>query len=213
MTKILIVEDEITVALELEELLVSNGFRVKGITGTAPEAISMVEQLTPDMVLMDIKLKGKMDGIETAAYILQNFGVRSLFLTGHSKDKLIKRAAKVEPLGYILKPMNAQQILAAVKIVCHTMYLKAQMERQTPEKILKDNNNSSPAPLSEEMRALTTSELRVAGLVVQGMRNKQIAAKLNVSLHTVEWHRRHIRKKLGLTDRNENLMYHLMSLM
>ena len=206
---ILIVEDEIAVALELEELLVSNGFQVKGIAATAAEAISMVEQLFPDLVLMDIKLNGTMDGIDAAAIILQDFGVSSIFLTGHSKDDLIKRASKVKPLGYILKPMNAPQILAAVKIACNMVHLNRQMEKQNRKKHLNDSLNTH---LSEELSGLTFSELRVAGLIVQGMQNKQIAEKLNVSLHTIEWHRRHIRKKLGLLDRKENLMLHLLSL-
>lgn len=212
MAKILIVEDEISVALELEELLVSDGFEISEVTTTGSESISSAERLRPDVVLMDIKLKGEMDGIEAAEQILRKFGVNSLFLTGHSDDKLIKRASEVEPLGYILKPIDAPQILAAVKIACHIASVTREKEKQRRKTLLNGRNDISRAYLSEKLSVLTPSELRVAALIIQDIQTKQIAVKLNVSLHTVEWHRGHIREKLGLLDRKESLMLHLLSL-
>ncbi len=211
MPEILIVDDDMSFAQMLNKTLKKNGFRVQGIASSGPEAIAMAKDLRPGMVLMDIVLDERMDGIEAARQIRRKYGPNSLFVTAYSDDGVIKRAAEFEPLGYLLKPPNREQILASVKIACHMVAMKRKAEVKDPQVRLNSQSESLRVYLSEELSQLTPSELRIVSLIIQGLQNKAIASKLNISLHTVEWHRRNIREKLGLLDRKENLMLQLLS--
>ncbi len=212
MIKILVVEDEPDAALVLEKILISYGFQIVGISTSGLEAIDMAKSRKPDFILMDIKLDGEMDGIEAARYINEKFGINSLFLTGYFNDQLIKRASEMGALGYILKPMSKQQILASVKIAAQLVILKRREEKKCRKALIKGSDNLLPAHLSEKLSSLTASELRVAALIIQGMSTKQVAEQLKLSIFTIEWHRRNIRKKLGLHKRKEDLMKNLISL-
>ena len=212
MTKILIVEDEPDAALVLEKILIQYGFQIVGISTSGLEAIDMAKSRKPDFILMDIKLDGEMDGIEAARYINEKFGINSLFLTGYFNDQLIKRASEMGALGYILKPMSKQQILASVKIAAQLVILKRREEKEHRKALIEGSDNLLPAHLSEKLSSLTTSELRVSALIIQGMSTKQVAEQLKLSIFTIEWHRRNIRKKLGLHKRKEDLMKNLISL-
>lgn len=113
---IMIVEDEISTSMELEEMLTENGYNVLGVSDSGEEAISMAQNLRPDMILMDIKLSGDLDGIEAATKIRSSLNIGSVFLTGHGKNELLDRAIEAKPLGYVMKPLNTIQILAALKV-------------------------------------------------------------------------------------------------
>ncbi len=113
---IMIVEDEISTSMELEEMLTENGYDVLGVSDSGEEAISMAQSLRPDMILMDIKLSGELDGIEAAKRIRSSVNIGSVFLTGHGKNELLDRAVEAKPLGYVMKPLNTLQILAALKV-------------------------------------------------------------------------------------------------
>ncbi|MBT6503041.1 MAG: response regulator [Deltaproteobacteria bacterium] len=116
MSTIMIVEDEISIGLELEELLNSNGYEVISGATTGLEAVSMARTHCPGLILMDIKLPGAMDGIVTARIIRQELGIPSVFLTGYGRSEFVERAKAADSLGYILKPLNDAQILATLEI-------------------------------------------------------------------------------------------------
>ena len=84
--QIMVVEDEGIVALEIKEGLESMGYQVSHIVPTGEDAISKVLKEPPDLVLMDIRLDGKMDGIETASHFKENYSIPVIFLTAHSDD-------------------------------------------------------------------------------------------------------------------------------
>ena len=121
MARILIVEDEFPIALELNELLTASGYEVAGMASDANEAVAMAMNGRPDLVLMDIRLPGKMDGIDAAVRIGRELHIPSVFLTGLDKVEFVERAKAADPLGYILKPLNENQILATLKIAVHKM--------------------------------------------------------------------------------------------
>ena len=116
---VMIVEDEISVSMELEEMLTENGYDVGGVVDSGEDAISMARSLRPDLILMDIKLSGELDGIEAATKIRSSLNITSVFLTGYGENELLERAVKARPLGYIMKPLNTVQILAALKVALH----------------------------------------------------------------------------------------------
>jgi PAS domain S-box-containing protein len=127
--KFLIVEDEFVVAETLRTELVSMGYEVTGLAASGEEAISLVLREKPDLVLMDIKLGGEMDGIETAIQLRQKLDVPCLFLTAFADEKFLSRSKLAEPLGYLVKPYDPKGLRAAIEIA----HYKARMERLLKE--------------------------------------------------------------------------------
>jgi CheY-like chemotaxis protein len=113
---ILIVEDEADVARVYQEALEHWGYRVIGIEASGEKALGRLADATPDLVLMDIHLGGRLDGIATARIIKQEFGIPIIFLTGSGGGESVRRAREVEPLGYLIKPFSLDQLLVAVDI-------------------------------------------------------------------------------------------------
>jgi len=117
--KILVVEDEWVVADQLCRNLTELGYTVCGAASTGDEAITKVEADRPDLILMDIVLKGKMDGIEAAERIYLQFNIPILYLTAHTDQKYIERAKQTTPFGYLIKPCNQQELHASIEMALH----------------------------------------------------------------------------------------------
>ncbi|MCK4943705.1 MAG: response regulator, partial [Candidatus Aminicenantes bacterium] len=122
-TRILIVEDEQIIVSSLTYLLGNMGYAVIGSTNTGEKAVEMTERLKPDLVLMDIILKGKMDGIRASEIIHSRFQIPIVYLTAYMDKKLLKRVKVSEPFGYILKPFKENELQVAIEIAIlrHTM--------------------------------------------------------------------------------------------
>ena len=114
---ILIVEDESIIAMDIRLRLLRFGYNVCGIVATGEEAIRKCEEALPDLVLMDIKLKGEMDGIDAASEIRHRFNITVVYLTSLSDDGTLKRAMTTEPHGYVKKPFEDKELQAAVEEV------------------------------------------------------------------------------------------------
>lgn len=103
---ILVVEDEFVVAFELKGALEGMGFTVCGMVSSGVAAIETAEREKPDCVLMDVSLKGEMDGIQAARRISTGLGIRTAFLSGFPAEEMMTRAADVEPIGFFVKPLE-----------------------------------------------------------------------------------------------------------
>src|SRR5512139_2806326 len=108
--KILIVEDEGIVARETEYRLKDLGYNVCGIAASGAEALKKAEKELPDVVLMDIMLKGEIDGIETAGQIRTRHNIPVVYVTAHADETTLQRAKRTEPMGYLLKPFNEREL-------------------------------------------------------------------------------------------------------
>jgi len=115
----MIVEDEVVIALRLQKRLTSMGFDIKGLAYTGEEAVEKAKRLRPDLILMDIMIPGKLDGIAAAKIVKAELGIPVVFLTAFAEDKIIKRAKKAEPYGYILKPFQDREIKAAIEVALY----------------------------------------------------------------------------------------------
>jgi len=124
--KVLIVEDEGVVSMEIQGRLESLGFGIAGIAASGPRAVQMAGQHLPDLVLMDIVLRGEMDGIEAAHQIQQKFNIPVIYLTAHSDEATLQRAKISEPFGYIIKPFEERDLHIAIEIALY----KHQMEQK-----------------------------------------------------------------------------------
>jgi PAS domain S-box-containing protein len=127
--RILIVEDEIITAKDIKECLQDNGYGVLSIVSSGKEAIKKVEEENPDLVLMDIMLKGEMDGIETARQIRLHSNIPVVYLTAYSDKNILERAKITEPFGYVLKPFNERELHINIEIALY----KHKMERELKE--------------------------------------------------------------------------------
>ncbi|MCF7886301.1 MAG: response regulator [Candidatus Marinimicrobia bacterium] len=117
--EILIVEDESVTALEIEEKLKSIGYNICDIVSKGEEAIKVAKQQVPDLVLMDIKLKGEMDGIEAARIIRAEQNLPVVYLTAFANQEMMKRAKITEPYGYILKPFDEREMQTQIEIALY----------------------------------------------------------------------------------------------
>jgi two-component system cell cycle sensor histidine kinase/response regulator CckA len=116
---IFIVEDEIIVAQDLKLSLVRNGYNVVGIARNGEVAIRMIMDDQPDLVLMDIVLAGKMNGIETSKKITSRFNIPIVYLTAYADMKMVKKVKVTCPYGYILKPFDIKNLLRTVELALY----------------------------------------------------------------------------------------------
>ncbi len=129
---ILVVEDEKIVGKDLQACLIGLGCTVPQVVDTAEEAVQQAAELRPDLVLMDIMLKGESNGIEAAAKIRDQLDIPVIFLTAYSDDAILDKAKVVEPFGYIIKPYQEQELASTIEMARY----KGRMERK-----LKHLNN------------------------------------------------------------------------
>jgi PAS domain S-box-containing protein len=113
---ILIVEDDGIIGRNIQQSLASFGYDAYAVATSSEEAIAYAAERCPDLVLLDIRIKGKLDGIETAAILRERFGVPVLYLTAYSDTATVARAKKTEPLGYLVKPVKQAELRSAVEI-------------------------------------------------------------------------------------------------
>jgi len=111
--RILIVEDEAIVAVDIQKTLQKLGYDVPAIAFSGEEALKKAEELHPDVVLMDIVLRGQMDGIGAAQKIYERFGIPSIFMTGYSEE-LLERLNILQPLLYVIKPVEINELTTAI---------------------------------------------------------------------------------------------------
>ncbi|MBN2389956.1 MAG: response regulator, partial [Anaerolineae bacterium] len=127
--KILIVEDQIIVARDEQHILEAFGYNVVGATATGEDSITLVETLQPDLVLMDIMLKGEMDGIEAACHIRERFDIPVIFVTAYADPATLQRAKLTGPFGYILKPFEEHDLRTNIEMALY----KHQMDKRLKE--------------------------------------------------------------------------------
>ncbi len=124
--RILVVEDESIVAKNIQSRLKKLGYNVLALVSSGEEAIRRAEQTQPDLVLMDIVLKGDIDGVEAAKEIRARLNIPIIFLTAYADDNTLERAKVAEPFGYLLKPFEIRELRSAIEIAIY----KHKMERR-----------------------------------------------------------------------------------
>ncbi len=125
MPRIAIVEDENIVALDIKSFLERSGYSVAGMFSSGEELIKRFEELKPDLVLMDIKIRGALDGVETARLVHERYRAPVVLLTAFADDDTIARAKITQPFGYIIKPFEERELKTAIEIALY----RAGMER------------------------------------------------------------------------------------
>lgn len=118
-SSILVVEDEMVISLEISATLRRLGYEVVGQAITGEDAVRLAEEADPDLILMDIRLKGEMDGIEAASRIREKNDRPVIFLTAHSDEVTLERAIAVSPSGYLIKPFKDRELYSSIELALH----------------------------------------------------------------------------------------------
>jgi PAS domain S-box-containing protein len=128
--RILVVEDERIVALDLAETLSELGYAVVGTASTGEQAVEKTREQRPDLVLMDIRLAGELDGVQAAEQIRSEREVPIVYLTAHSDDETLRRAVSTSPLGYLVKPFNSAALRCAIEIALHRREIDSSLRQR-----------------------------------------------------------------------------------
>ncbi|HEX4138127.1 MAG TPA: response regulator [Bryobacteraceae bacterium] len=133
--KVLIVEDEGLIALDIKGRLENSGYEVPGIAASADLALSLADRHTPDLILMDIRLQGGSDGIKAATEVRRRMDIPVIFMTAHSDLETLERAQLSQPFGYVVKPFGALNFHALIE----TALRKHETERTLRESVTWHN--------------------------------------------------------------------------
>lgn len=131
--RLLIVEDERVVAEDIRDMAVDLGYHVLGIASKGYETIELVANSKPDMVLMDIGLKGELDGVKVAGIIRDRFNTPVVYITAYADDDTLARAKLTEPLGYIVKPFDRQELNSILEMAFYRKGMEEQL-RESEER-------------------------------------------------------------------------------
>ncbi len=196
MIRLLLVDDHALVRDGLKARLASEpGIEVVGEAGDAAATLKALEECSPNLVLMDIGMKGT-NGIDLAAMLLQRQPkLAVIMLSMYDNNEYVQRALQVGARGYVLKDAPASDILTALRVVAAGgTYLSASMAQQLFR-----------APAARNL--LSTREEEILGFLANGQSSKQIARALDLSVRTVETHRQNIRRKLDLETQADLIRY------
>jgi PAS domain S-box-containing protein len=175
--KILVVEDEPIVALDLQQEVEQLGLSVVGQAESADEALLAAEENRPDLALMDVRIVGSLDGIQTARLLREAYGIPVIFLTSYSDEPTIKRAARELPYGYLTKPFQRRELKAALEVGLHRGRTEAQ-HKQEQETLTATVSGMREGVLlisaAAEVRFMNTAAEDLTGWAVEDAKGKAL---------------------------------------
>ncbi|MCP4542216.1 MAG: response regulator [Chloroflexi bacterium] len=131
--RILVVEDEGIIALDLQDRLTDLGYTVSSVAVSGEEAVRKTAEMRPDLVLMNIHLRGKLDGVETTKRIRSQFNIPVIYLTTYIDEAIFQRAQVTEPFGYILKPFDKRELHTNIEIALFRHQLEERLQQHNEE--------------------------------------------------------------------------------
>jgi len=185
MIKILLIEDEFIIAKDIKTQLNKNNFAEIDVANNFGTAISLYSRSSYDLVISDINLNSDKDGIDIITEFSKINKAPVVYLTAYSDSDIIKRAEKTMPFAYILKPYNNNQLKATINLALLNF-------KKDVDLIPENQENTSKLTL------LTSREKEILIILSTGKISKEIADLLNISINTVEQHKKNIKKKLNL---------------
>jgi DNA-binding NarL/FixJ family response regulator len=182
--RILIVEDDVLVATSMKMMLLSFGYSVTGIANTASKALEMFKSDIPDLILCDINLRTKRSGIDFVSKSQKIAFVPVIYVTAYSDQQTVQKAIATAPESYLIKPFSKVQLRTSVALA------------------LKKNkdNIGNHSLLRKGFSFPTERELDVLKLLNEGLASREISEKLNISVHTVQTHRKNLMAKCKVNN-------------
>jgi DNA-binding NarL/FixJ family response regulator/DNA-binding PadR family transcriptional regulator len=159
-SKILVVDDEAIITMQLEERLSAMGYTISGMAASGEEAVDKARRLRPDIVLMDIVMPGKVNGIEAAKIIFEELDIPVVFVTSYADDTIIEKAKNVRPYGYIVKPFNELEIKAAIEVALFRKATEQQLERKARKSPQVSSVAESRSPAADDLAYYDLPEIK-----------------------------------------------------
>jgi PAS domain S-box-containing protein len=206
-TRILVVEDEAIVARDLISRLARLGYEPVGMTARGEEALTLVEQLRPDLVLMDIQLAGELDGISAATAIREQFETPVAFLTAYADEGVLQRAKIAEPFGYIIKPFDERELHSVIEVGLYKHRVEARL-RESEAKFATVFRDSPAMITLSTLDDGSFLEVNEAFLKSSGVRAEEVTGKTSTWLGWIgaeNWER--LLKHLHVDGRVNNLEF------
>jgi two-component system, response regulator PdtaR len=192
--RVLIVEDDPIITEDIRDMLTSVNYQVVGSAYDKDEAINLINNLKPDLVLLDINLEGSYEGFEIANHINKTRKTPFLYLTSYSGKDIVNKAKETLPMGYIVKPFNEKELFTSIEIALHNF-----SKFILPLELNKDTINGLIAT------PLTQKEFDVLKGLYDGKNNMQLAEDNFVSINTIKTHIKNIYEKLNTHTRLETI--------
>lgn len=190
--QILIVEDDSLVAHDLKEILEEEGYEAY-IALRPGKALELLEESSPDLVILDINLEDHISGITLAEHIQSRYsGLPYIFLTANSDKKTLEKVKTTFPAGFVAKPFHKAQILSSVAIAL-----------AGAKPVFWEEKNRDDSTRQRKNDIFSPREKEIIELAVQGWPNKKIAGEIFVSVNTVKFHMKNIFEKLEIHHRAE----------
>lgn len=191
MHRILIVDDEVIITSQLEALLTSVGYSVVGVAFSSEEAVPMARETKPDLILMDIFMEEMSSGINAAQKIKDELNIPVIFISGYSEEELVSKAKQVEPLGYLLKPFQANQVTTSIEVALH----KFKIDREFKE--AHDSLEKQFLERNEELiSAYETIKERQQELEIRTLELEETNAVLKILIERREADKRELEEKV-----------------
>jgi NarL family two-component system response regulator LiaR len=199
--RVLLADDHVLVRQGIRQFLESaEDMTVVAETDNGQEVLELVERTLPDVALLDIQMPG-MNGVEAARQIKSRYPqVRVLILTAYDDDPYIFAAVQAGADGYLLKRIDVEDLLRAVRAVHRG---DAVLSPEVTARVMRQMQTGRPTVASEQIEALTARELEVLRLAARGLSNKEIGRRVGISDRTVQGHLANIYGKLGVAGRTE----------
>jgi two-component system, NarL family, response regulator LiaR len=200
--RVLIVDDHAVVREGLRTFLeLQDGLEVVGEAGDGDEALPLAEEVTPDVILMDLVMP-KLDGVGAMRELRQRVpGARVIVLTSFLDDDRLMPAIRAGAAGYLLKNVQPQELARAIRLADAGETLIDPAVAARLVEAVADGNRAEPE------QPLTPREREVLDLIARGFSNKRIALELGVAEKTVKTHVSHVLAKLGVSDRTQAALY------
>lgn len=192
--RILIIEDDPIICEDIRDIVSDVDYIAVGIAHTKSEAITAIDKLRPDLVLLDINLEGNYEGFEIAEHINQNYKIPFIYLTSYSGKQIIDKAKKHMPMGYIVKPFNEKELYSTIEIGLYNFskfMLPITLNREVINGLIKT--------------PLTQKEFETLKGLYEGKTNQLLAKDQFVSINTVKTHIKNIYEKMNTHTRLETI--------
>ncbi|HEY3740545.1 MAG TPA: response regulator transcription factor [Bryobacteraceae bacterium] len=195
--RILVVDDDVLTAMNLESNLRDLGYEVAGPAASATQAMDIVHRDLPDLVLMDIQLSGNFEGIRAASDIRRQCGIPVIFVTGYVSQDLINRAMNTRAHGYLTKPVRTAELHATISL---TLAQKRRDSERNQHGEGGAQNALTPITIAPPPSTLTGQQMAVLKLIAQSFSTKKIASTLGITYKTAVSYRTRLMEHLDIHD-------------
>ena len=177
--RIMVVEDEGVTAMRILSSLEKMGYAVTSPVFSGEKAVKKVEEERPDLVLMDIVLRGEKDGIEAAGQIRSRFNIPVIYVSANSDEKMLKRIKKTEPFGYIIKPFDDRELRIAVEIALYKHDIEERLrESENRYRILFENATDAIYLVDHDTQQIidcNPKAAKITGYTIRQLKSMKIA--------------------------------------